>query len=192
MLMIKPNNGARAEDMALAAAEGWLLSQDVLAGDEIDEAAFMDEHGLDLQRGYNMLCHIVGSDAEGWVDLADDLEYDDDRVDFCVEEFADRSDDWRRALAHGSREQSRGRFVLRFGEAATDETGRAKEIVRSISDLPTALDDLGRKWSPGRTVPVTFQDCDGDANAWWDPETKALTLCYELIGEFELLFSATE
>src|SRR5262249_17504799 len=52
------------------AAKGWLLTaeQDERQGNRL---AFYDEHGLDRQRAYQIVCLMVGSDPEKFGALAD-------------------------------------------------------------------------------------------------------------------------
>jgi hypothetical protein len=51
------------ERVLIAATKGWVLAakRDKKHGNAL---AFYDEHGLDLQRAYNVVCFMVGSDPE--------------------------------------------------------------------------------------------------------------------------------
>jgi Putative metallopeptidase len=52
-----------SERVLIEAGKGWVLSskRDKKQGNAL---AFYDEHGLDLQRAYNVVCMMVGSDPE--------------------------------------------------------------------------------------------------------------------------------
>src|SRR5262249_42860822 len=54
--------------------EGWTLSSDEGADPDL-----WDEHSLDKQRAYSILCMMVGKDAKKFKDVADKLEMPDER-----------------------------------------------------------------------------------------------------------------
>lgn len=185
MVMIHPENGVVADDMAIAAAEGWLLTHDAYEESGATPNAYMGTHSPDLQRGYNMYCQIIGSDPNGWAALASHLGFGEDRITTCTEEFLDRNEDWRQSLTLASRNISGGRFVLRFDPAYSQRTRAAREFVTANHIFSDALAKLAQQWPPGIDVPVTFKDCDGDSNAYWLFDENAVIFCYELINEFE-------
>jgi hypothetical protein len=53
----------------IEAAEGWFMAdrRDQKMGDKV---AYYDEHGLNQQRAYQIVCLMVGSDDEEFKDLA--------------------------------------------------------------------------------------------------------------------------
>ncbi|MFB9885224.1 DUF4344 domain-containing metallopeptidase [Balneatrix alpica] len=66
--------------------------------DSLEAADFMDEHSLDDQRFYALACLLVGYDPEGMAELAGELDMDDERVDFCIEEYGQKRTNWQRLL----------------------------------------------------------------------------------------------
>jgi Putative metallopeptidase len=56
------------------AAKGWFLAdrRDQKTGDNV---AFYDEHGLNQQRAYEIVCLMVGSDEQKFKDLAKETNY---------------------------------------------------------------------------------------------------------------------
>lgn len=79
-------------DIAISAADLFdLESADV---DELEDADFWDEHSLDVQRYYSTLCHVYGSDPQGYGYLLEDAEFSEDRSELCVEEYETISDSW--------------------------------------------------------------------------------------------------
>ena len=67
-----------SERVLLEAAKGWVLAskRDKKQGNAL---AFYDEHGLDLQRAYNVVCFMVGSDPEKYKALAADTKLPEER-----------------------------------------------------------------------------------------------------------------
>lgn len=62
---------------------------DIESGDRdvFEEEDFWDEHSLDDQRFYSTLCHVYGSDPEGYSYLKTDAGFSEERAELCVEEY---------------------------------------------------------------------------------------------------------
>jgi len=64
------------------AAEGWFMAErrDQKAGDPV---AYYDEHGLNQQRAYQIVCLMVGSDNEKFKDFAKETKLPEERQTFA-------------------------------------------------------------------------------------------------------------
>lgn len=60
------SDSAEGAQAALDAAQGWF---DASAGTQPSTADFSDEHSLNEQRGYNLVCWVYGSDSTAYADL---------------------------------------------------------------------------------------------------------------------------
>ena len=69
------------------------------AGDELDELAFADEHSLDQQRYYNIICLLYGQDEEKFASLVKDGTLPESRAERCSDEFARVDKAWDALLA---------------------------------------------------------------------------------------------
>ncbi len=56
--------------------------------------------------------------------------------------------------------------------------------------LEKAADELNRTLILPNNIFLRSKDCDGSANADFDPETQAVTVCYELLEHFSKLFKS--
>src|SRR5258708_30290767 len=65
------------------AAKGWFLS-DRRDRRDGEPQAYFDEHGLDQQRAYNILCLGYGSDPPKMTDLPDETKPPQDRPGNCA------------------------------------------------------------------------------------------------------------
>jgi Putative metallopeptidase len=104
------------------AAEGWFMAdrRDQKAGDPV---AYYDEHGLNQQRAYQIVCLMVGSDGEKFKDLAKETKLPEERRGSCAEDysnavFATLLDEGR---YHGS---IRTMYRLLAGQSQTGERRR--------------------------------------------------------------------
>jgi hypothetical protein len=66
---------------------------------EVTEEDFWDEHSLDEQRYYSMLCMVYGSDPEKYSSLKKETGFPDDRAELRVEEYENMSESWFSLLA---------------------------------------------------------------------------------------------
>lgn len=92
--------GEEGEDAAIDGANSFLGEEEA----EIDDLAFWDEHSLDDQRFYNVLCWIYGKDPEGYQYLVDDEFLHADRADQCPAEYDRMARSWQALLAPYVRE----------------------------------------------------------------------------------------
>jgi len=65
------------------AAKSWMII-DRRTREAGDPVVFYDAHGLDLQRAYNIICLMVGSDPDQFDDLAAEVNLPEDRRETCV------------------------------------------------------------------------------------------------------------
>jgi hypothetical protein len=69
------------------------------AGSEIDELAFADEHALNEQRFYNVLCLVYGQDPDTWADWTRDGTLPPERADRCPAEYDHTRAAWDKLLS---------------------------------------------------------------------------------------------
>jgi len=59
---------------------------------------FIGEHSLNIQRHYQMLCHVYGSAPETYKELKRRVGFSDDRADICIDEYRQISQGWLQLL----------------------------------------------------------------------------------------------
>jgi len=89
--MILLEGGDEGETAALNGAWSF-LSQEEEESEE--EPAFWDEHSLDEQRFYNIVCWSYGKNPEGLQDLVDDETLPEGRAERCPAEYDRMSRSW--------------------------------------------------------------------------------------------------
>jgi Putative metallopeptidase len=90
VLLLETWEGEDSELAILSSAEWFELDE--------EEADMADEHSLDDQRYYNLVCWIYGSDPEYFEELADDWGLPDARAQQCPSEYARMSGAWNTLL----------------------------------------------------------------------------------------------
>jgi hypothetical protein len=59
---------------------------------------FMGEHSLHIQRHYQMMCHVYGSDPTNYQTLKRRIGFSDDRASICIDEYRQISRGWSQLL----------------------------------------------------------------------------------------------
>lgn len=175
-------------DQALAdTAFGWLVRHNdssIFAGDD-----FFAEHDLDAQRAYRIVCHLVGTDADAYGDLALNLGADVGEAELadCDYAFELSARSWRSVLAkYAPVLGERNAITVRY-EDGDGELGFFADMLRErelLEDLAAFLNEAARLPAP---VVLDARAC-GEANAYYDPEARAVTMCYELMDELATIY----
>lgn len=91
--------GEDGENAALDGASSFISEEEEedAAGDEegeLEDLAFWDEHSLDEQRFYNIVCWIYGKNPEGYAYLVEDETLPAPRAESCPGEYERMSKAW--------------------------------------------------------------------------------------------------
>jgi len=89
------NQGATGDSLAFGAV-GWFLTRSKSA--LLDDLAFADDHGLDQQRVYNMICWIYGRDPERYPEVLAEHWLPELRAAGCQAEYQRLARNWGRLL----------------------------------------------------------------------------------------------
>lgn len=92
--MILLEGGDEGEAAALNGASSFLSEEE----QELEDLAFWDEHSLNDQRFYNIVCWSYGKNPEGFQDLVDDGTLPGERAERCPEEYERMSRSWNLLL----------------------------------------------------------------------------------------------
>lgn len=183
ILMISEEGDETADSLILEAAEGYGLADDT--NKNFDDMAYWGEHSLDLQRYGSIHCLIYGSDPEGFVDLAAVLEMPESERARCPETYHQTSNSWKKVLAEHMRNerQGGGGFTVEFEQPYDNISESVVDLLRDSNVVSSATAALEYMLVLPSDIPVTFKSCD-IVNAFYDPNTGGVTMCYELINFF--------
>lgn len=184
LAMLQSDN-AEMDHLLSQAMLGWFLGM----GDDAQDLVFHEQHDLDPQRGYAVLCLMVGSDRSAFRDLAANLDLPKERMDTCTEDYDQAVASWDRVTEPYVREKGElydPVITVRHAAAPDDltvfaEILRGSEVMELVAE---EMDDLYRLPNP-----VTFKsESCGTANAFWDPQAREVTICYELLEAFAQIY----
>jgi hypothetical protein len=169
------------------AAEGWFLAarRDEKTG---ARTAYYSEHGLNEQRAYQIVCLMVGSDAEKFRDLADETNLPEDRRHTCLGDYSNAVFSWNLLLEPHRRapDQPKTQIDVIYGPAEDGMTA-IRDVARSILLLETVAGHAADQFVWPRPLTLEMQSC-GFPNARWDIRTRQVILCYELGADLANLY----
>jgi Putative metallopeptidase len=169
------------------AAQGWFLSnrRDQTTGEKLN---YYDEHGIDLQRAYQIVCLMVGSNKDQFKDLANETKLPAARQDSCAADYSNAVYSWDLVLKPHLRasDQPKTRIDVVYGEAK-GRFGLGAQAARSNLLLEAVAQHVADEFVWPVPFTLEMQSC-GFPNARWDLSTGKLTLCYELASDFEELY----
>jgi len=174
-------------NVLVQAARGWFLldRRDRKLGEML---SFYDEHGLDQQRAYAVVCLMVGSNDEDFSVLADWVQMPPARQKSCRNDYRTAKYAWETALKAYLRpfDQAKSKIDVAY-EPGAGNLDTYYRSFRAIKFLETLSGHASDRYVLPRPIAIVIKDC-GDSNAWWDTDTLKITLCYEMADDFVDLF----
>ncbi len=178
-----------SDQVVANSAKGWFMA-DRRDKKEGDTVPYYDAHGLDLQRAYQFVCYLVGSDEDKFKSLAHETKLPRDRQQSCKEDYSKALNAWDLVLKPHRRapDQPKTKIDVVYGDGkgkleAVAQIARAIRLLEPVAEVTADL----TAWPAPFTLEM--QSC-GFINAAWVPSTRKLTLCYELATDFAELYRA--
>jgi hypothetical protein len=170
-------------------AKSWLIS-DRRARDKRETVTYYDAHGLDLQRAYNIICLMVGSDSGLFEDLANEVNLPEDRQKSCFYDHSNAQWSWEEALKPHLRkpEQQRQTYQIVYGKAE-GSFDIYEQVFRVTGVMERVADRLVDLYAWKRPFTIEARSCGSSGARWIGPD-HSITLCYELAEEFVQLYRA--
>lgn len=144
-----------------------------------DLSAYADVHSLDIQRYYSVVCLFYGANPEARKQLAVDLELPDYKLDSCPDEYESARGAWDAVLQGTEPTADTYGLVMAEGQEGMPLADLLAEEVASINEhfgLP-------------QEITVKVADC-GEANAFYSPSEKTITLCNEYAQDLQQLWES--
>lgn len=181
LTMLKMQN-VMSEQVLADAAMGWFLTarRDEKTGAML---AFYDEHGLDKQRAFQVVCLMYGSDPAKFKKLADMSKLPEGRRESCGPDYRNASFSWDALLKPHRRapDQAKTKIDVVYGEA----NGTLKvyaDAFRSMRLLETLADAAADEFTWKAPFTLEMKSC-GESGAMWSPVTRKIELCYDMASE---------
>lgn len=181
LLLLAEDNAASTAALN-DSANGWYLSEYSDEASHYESADFYDNHSLDIQRSYAIVCLMVGSDPEKFGEIADEFDLSKDRQSGCASDFAQAVNSWDSLLSKSARDGKAGKPIKVVYEASGDYADVANELKRN-KFLERAAEMVTESYVLPRKMTFVGKVC-GEANAYYDPSNAQVIYCYELAEYF--------
>jgi Putative metallopeptidase len=174
-----------SETVLIEATNGWHLA-DLRDKHTGEKPAYYDEHGMNLQRAYQIICMMVGSHPEKFKELAGRAEMPEDRQASCKGDFTFAEWSWETLLKPHLRasDAPKQKIELTYGEAK-GKLGVYARAFREIKFLETLAEHIGERYAWPRPFVMEMVEC-GEVGANWS--SRKLKICYEMAQEFAELY----
>ncbi len=175
LTMLKMQN-VMSERVLEQAAMGWFLTakRDEKTGAML---SFYDEHGLDKQRAYQVVCLMIGSDAKKFKKLADESKLPQERREGCGPDYRNASFSWDALLKpyHREPDQPKTKIDVVYGDAKGKLEVYASAF-KSMGLLETLAGAASEEFVWKAPFTLEMKSC-GESGANWSPFTRKVVLC---------------
>jgi len=175
-----------SHDVLIYATEGWFLSALRDQKQKIP-LVFYDEHGMDKQRAYEIICLMVGSDPDRFSDLADLAKMPEDRQQSCAGDYSNAMWSWETALKPHLRApaQPKQKLTVTYGPAG--DYPDIADAMRAAGAVEIVADAEASRYVWRRPMRFDVKSC-GQPDLHWDLQTQTILVCYEMAADFGELY----
>ena len=176
-----------AHRILMGAAKGWFLSARRAKRDG-EAPRYYEQHGLDEQRAYHIVCLMVGHDPVRFKDLADETKLPENRRRSCGRDYEIGAWSWHRVMAPHLRAEGQPKTPIEvvYGNAEGPLAPFAHAF-KEVRFLELLAEYAGSRYLWPSPMVFEMASC-GQANASWTTSPRRMRICYELAQEFAELF----
>jgi Putative metallopeptidase len=183
--MMTPQTDEEEPEYLLQAMHGWFSAA---SDTPLDEIPWWENHGTDQQRGYQIACLLYGSNSERYKVVADSIDLPVERRESCEWEAEQNDSAWAHllspALRSASKETSKEGVTITYN--ATTEYQDERDYLINIGVLEHLRDLITNDYDFKPGIQLVAEACD-EANAFWSADDRRITICYELVSDYQRL-----
>jgi hypothetical protein len=187
VLVLLRSGSAYSHRVLVDVAKGWFVS-DQRRRDHGEKLAYYDEHGLDRQRAYQIVCLMVGSDPKRFADLAAEMKLPEGRQETCQGDYNNALWSWDKVLKPYLRAPDQP--ITRIDVVYEDVEGGLEafdEGIRSMRILETVAELAAERYLWPHRLTLEMLPC-GQPDAHWNSPSRTLMVCYEMAQDFLELY----
>lgn len=180
-VMLLSQGNETSQQALIDAADGWYLSE-FAKGDEYQNSDFYDEHSLDLQRSYAVVCLMVGADPDTFREVAIEYEMDADRQERCAFDYQQAVNSWVQLLEPRVLKDKAGASINYRYEADADFQD-ISDFLQQQQFLESGAASVVNNYVLPREITFVAKRCD-EPNAFYKEAEAQVTFCYEMFVLF--------
>jgi hypothetical protein len=180
VIMVSRDSDETLDAMILAVADDY-FANGAFAGEEGGETPAWDEHSLDEQRAYAVICILVGADPETYKEAADNAGMPPERQEACQYEYEDALKAWDTLMTPHylkNGEMGKAKPTITYGDVPAGMEVIA-QLIKTSGIIETVTDELFSMIRMPNDIAINVAAC-GEENAYWSPDERQLTFCYEI------------
>lgn len=169
---------------AAAFAESWRTGAAVGA-----EVPYWGAHALSIQRYYQIVCLLYGSDPQAFASEAEAAALPVARAQDCIAEYAraDAAIGWLLANYGRGPDDSPGAAIeIVYGDAPTRTSAAVLRELKAIELFERVTERLRLRFTLERPFTLAIRTCRQPQAAWLSAE-RELVICYELVDALYVL-----
>ena len=178
-----------------AVAGDWYTEWEMKVGEDGrgETPAYWDNHPLEIQRFYNIVCLIVGGNGGLLDDLVNAELLPFERAMACEREYQQARHAVRWLLDNYGHAEEAGNMpapkviTLSYERPLPGRNQPIYELLRSSQLAEELARLLETRFKLPRAVKIEFENCVSVPDAYWHSGTSSVTLCYELLDRFREL-----
>ncbi|MEM5473363.1 DUF4344 domain-containing metallopeptidase [Hoeflea sp. AS60] len=165
----------------LDAAATWFAFDRIFKADG-GEHAYYDEHDLDIQRAYRILCIAHGYDTDTFLEEARKRAIPDERLETCEYDAALALESWDLLLADALRDSDKPAGKVSVDLAASEDYDDLRQELKDSGVMTEIAEWIDTTYDWPAPTTLAAAEC-GEVNAFYDSEELRITLCYEMMDE---------
>lgn len=184
VIMVAKTDDPALDRMLRAVADDY-FANGAFSEQNGDEDEAWGHHSPDKARAYNVICILVGSDADYYKDAADSAGMPEDRQESCAEDYAAALNAWNTLLEPhylGDGETNAVAMAVTYAEAP-ESLAFVAELTKASGIVETVVREIDAMVRLPNEIAVSVESC-GEENAYWSPDERKVTLCYEIVQSY--------
>jgi len=162
----------------ISAADEWYFSAVKSTGSTLEDLSYYDDHALDIERAYAMVCMMVGADPEWFGDVAEAYDMDADRQEACKGVYEQAATSWTSVLEPYLADGQEGAAITVVYDETKSYSPFRKELQKR-GILENIAERVQTTYVLPRPITIRATEC-GEANAYFSADDAEITYCYEL------------
>ncbi len=181
----------QAVEKLVAVADAWRLEWEL--DKDSGDTAYWDEHALDIQRYYYVVCVLYGSDPLRFENLPDQLGLPWQRAWSCADyeyEQIVKAGKWlleTYGVARDPATNPRAGKVRVVYAIPGENKQRAYSILKASALFERKAELMNATFDLPYDIAIVATDCLGEATAYWRQDRREVVFCYDLVERFDLL-----
>lgn len=183
IIMVAKTSDPALDSMLRAVADDY-FANGAFSEENGDSTAAWDEHSPDKARAYDVICTLVGADPDSYKEAADNAGMPPERQEACAGEYESRLNAWDKLLTpyYLKEGESNKKVTVTYAKPGPDEAVVGDMIKRS-GIMQVVTDEITQMVKLPHDISASVETC-GEENAYWSPDERKLTLCYEIVQSY--------